>query len=63
MEPGETIEAAVKRETEEETGINIEKLAYFGSQPHPFPLSLMIGFYARAVNTNIVTNKVLWKKF
>lgn len=46
VEPGETIEHAVHREVMEETGITISDLRYIGSQPWPFPDSLMIGFVA-----------------
>ena len=47
VEPGESIEEAVHREIAEEAGIEVEDLRYFGSQPWPFPHSLMIGFIAR----------------
>jgi NAD+ diphosphatase len=46
VEPGETLEECVKREVLEETGITVRKPVYFGSQPWPFPNSLMIGFTA-----------------
>ena len=46
MEPGETLEQAVEREVKEEVGISICNIRYFGSQPWPFPHSLMIGFTA-----------------
>ena len=46
VEPGETLEACVQREVCEEVGITIHKLRYFGSQPWPFPHSLMIAFTA-----------------
>jgi NAD+ diphosphatase len=46
VEPGESLEEAVKREVEEEVGIRIKNIRYFGSQPWPFPDSLMIGFTA-----------------
>lgn len=46
-EPGETLENTVKREVWEETGIKVKNIRYFGSQPWPFPDSLMIGFTAR----------------
>lgn len=46
VEPGESIEHAARREVMEETGISISNLRYFGSQPWPFPHSLMIGFTA-----------------
>ena len=46
VEPGESAEAAVIREVWEEVGIRIKNLNYFGTQPWPFPNSLMIGFSA-----------------
>ena len=46
VEPGESIEDAVAREIREEVGIGVENVTYFGSQPWPFPNSLMIGFTA-----------------
>jgi len=53
VEPGETIENAVRRETEEESGIRIGKVAYYASQPWPFPHTLMIGCHAEAETTEI----------
>ena len=47
VEPGESLEQAVFREVLEETGIEVEDVRYFGSQPCPFPHSLMLGFTAR----------------
>ncbi len=46
VEPGESLEEAVAREVLEETGVAIERIAYFGSQPWPFPSQLMVGFTA-----------------
>jgi NAD+ diphosphatase len=47
VEPGESLEAAVVREIFEESGINVIDPVYLGSQPWPFPASLMLGFTAR----------------
>lgn len=47
VEPGETLEQTVAREIEEEVGVRVRDVRYFGSQPWPFPNSLMIGFRAR----------------
>ena len=46
VEPGETIEHAVRREVFEEVGLELGELEYFSSQPWPFPNSLMLGFFA-----------------
>jgi NAD+ diphosphatase len=46
VEAGETLEEAVERETEEEVGLKVKNIKYFGSQPWPFPHSLMVGFTA-----------------
>jgi NADH pyrophosphatase NudC (nudix superfamily) len=46
VEPGESIEETIGREIREEVGVEVEYLRYFGSQPWPFPNSLMIGFTA-----------------
>ena len=48
VEPGETLEAAVAREVMEEVGVEVGALRYAGSQPWPFPASLMVGFVAQA---------------
>ncbi len=53
VEPGEPLENAVVREVHEETGIEVVDPVYAGSQPWPFPSSLMLGFFARAVTTQI----------
>ena len=47
VEPGETLEQCVAREVREETGVEVDDVRYFGSQPWPFPHSLMIGFNAQ----------------
>jgi NAD+ diphosphatase len=46
VEPGETLEDTVVRETREEVGVEVRNIRYFGSQPWPFPHSLMIAFTA-----------------
>ena len=53
IEPGETIEAAVRRETFEEAGIRLGRVVYYASQPWPFPYSLMIGCFGEALNEDI----------
>jgi len=46
VEPGETLEETVERELMEEVSIRVKNISYFGSQPWPFPHSLMLGFNA-----------------
>ncbi|MCW8920846.1 MAG: NUDIX domain-containing protein, partial [Sedimenticola sp.] len=53
VEPGESLEDAVAREVDEEAGITITDIQYYASQPWPFPSSIMLGFYATAVTTDI----------
>ena len=53
VEPGESLEAAVRREVHEEVGIVIGDVRYLGSQPWPFPSSLMLGFRAAAASTEV----------
>jgi NAD+ diphosphatase len=53
VEPGESLESAVARETYEETGIELDDITYFSAQPWPFPGSIMLGFFARAVTEKI----------
>jgi NAD+ diphosphatase len=53
LEPGETVEEAVRREIREESGIVVDRVRYVASQPWPFPASLMIGCLARAATREI----------
>ncbi|MBO6900573.1 MAG: NAD(+) diphosphatase [Rhizobiaceae bacterium] len=53
IEPGETIEQAVRRETLEESGIEVGRVVYHASQPWPFPHTLMIGCFGEATNDEI----------
>jgi NAD+ diphosphatase len=53
VEPGESLEDAVAREVSEETGIDVDRIEYHSSQPWPFPASLMLGFTAHAVTTEV----------
>jgi len=54
VEPGETLETAVHREISEEVGIKVRNLEYMGSQPWPFPHSLMVGFHAEYAGGDII---------
>jgi NAD+ diphosphatase len=53
IEPGETIEEAVKREVYEEVRVRVTSVRYFASQPWPFPSNLMIGCFAQSEGTDI----------
>jgi NAD+ diphosphatase len=53
VEPGESLEETVIRETLEETGVPVTDVRYMASQPWPFPSSLMLGFRARALTAEI----------
>lgn len=53
VEPGESLEDAVRREVHEEAGVRVAACHYLASQPWPFPAALMIGFHARAASTAI----------
>lgn len=53
VEPGESLEETVVREVREEVGIEVKEIRYFGSQPWPFPNSLMIGFTATYASGDI----------
>lgn len=58
IEPGETIEAAVRREVFEETGVRVGTVRYLASQPWPFPNSLMLGCHAMATSDDITIDPV-----
>ena len=58
MEPGESIEEAVARELQEEAGLEISSVRYLGTQPWPFPGSLMIGCLAEASNRDISVDEI-----
>lgn len=58
VEPGEGLEAAVRREVLEESAVEVGEVEYRGSQPWPFPASLMFGFRARAITTQIRVDEV-----
>ena len=53
VEPGETIEAAVRREVFEEAGVRVGQVTYLSSQPWPFPASLMFGCAGEALSTEL----------
>jgi NAD+ diphosphatase len=57
VEPGETIEQAVRRETHEEAGIACGQVRYLASQPWPFPMSMMIGCHAWALSEAITIDR------
>jgi NAD+ diphosphatase len=56
LEPGETVEEAVRREIHEESGVVCDEVRYVASQPWPFPSSLMIGCLARAATREILVD-------
>ncbi|MBW0256134.1 NAD(+) diphosphatase, partial [Cellulomonas sp. PS-H5] len=56
VEPGESVEHAIRREAREETAVVVGEVEYRGSQPWPFPASLMLGFRARALSTEITVD-------
>lgn len=65
VESGESLEQAIRREVREEAEIELGALRYFGSQPHPFPRSLMLAFLARAETTdvNVDGRELQWAGF
>jgi NAD+ diphosphatase len=56
VEPGESPEQAVVREVLEEVGVEVGAVDYAGSQPWPFPSSLMLGFFAAALTTDVTVD-------
>ena len=56
VEPGETLEECIQREIQEEVGIEVKNIRYFGSQPWPFPDSLMIAFTAEYAGGEITVD-------
>jgi NAD+ diphosphatase len=57
VEPGEPIEAAVRREVLEESGVRVGEVTYVASQPWPFPSSLMIGCTGIALSQDIILDE------
>jgi NAD+ diphosphatase len=56
VEPGESLEETLVREVREEVGISVKNVRYFGSQPWPFPNSLMVGFFAEHESGEIIVD-------
>jgi len=56
VEPGESLEQTLVREVREEVGVEVGNVRYFGSQPWPFPHSLMVGFFADYAGGEIVVD-------
>lgn len=59
VEPGESLEDAVRREVREEAGVGVGVCRYYASQPWPFPASLMLGFHAEATDTTLTVGDEL----
>ncbi|MBV8402067.1 MAG: NAD(+) diphosphatase [Acetobacteraceae bacterium] len=57
VEPGETLEEAVRREVREETRVRVGRVDYHSSQPWPFPANIMLGFYAEALTEEITIDR------
>lgn len=57
IEPGETLECAVRREIKEEAGIQVSAVRYHATQPWPFPHTLMIGCFGKATSTEITIDE------
>ncbi len=57
VEPGETMEEAVRRELREETGLMVGAVTYYASQPWPFPSALMLGFHAQALSRDVTIDR------
>jgi len=57
VEPGESLEDCVRREVKEEAGVELKNICYFGSQPWPFPNSLMVGFTAEYAGGEITMDE------
>ncbi|MDD3446716.1 MAG: NAD(+) diphosphatase, partial [Zavarzinia sp.] len=56
VEPGETIEEAVRREVMEEAGVRVGRVSYYATQPWPFPSSLMVGCFAEALDDTVTVD-------
>jgi len=57
LEPGESLEEAVRREVFEESGVRVGQVWYHSSQPWPFPGNVMLGFYAEGLSDAIVVEE------
>lgn len=56
VEAGESLEHAVRREAHEEVGVELDEVCYLGSQPWPFPASIMLGFRAHARTAEVAVD-------
>lgn len=56
VEPGESLESTVHREVREEVGLEVGEVRYLGSQPWPFPMSIMVAFEAHATSDEILVD-------